>query len=54
MTAEVEFDPADYRLRLLIERMQRDGRSEEAIVSAVRIASGRKPAAEGPGVNDDH
>ena len=39
MTQECELDPADYHLRLIIEQMQRDGRSEDAIASAVRIAS---------------
>lgn len=45
MSAETEFDPRDYHLLLMIERMQRDGRSEAAIGKAVRIASGwRRPA----------
>jgi hypothetical protein len=39
MRPELELDPADYHLRLLIEQMQRDGRSEATIKQAVRIAS---------------
>jgi hypothetical protein len=46
MTPELEFEFADYHLRLMIERMQRNGRSELAIESAVRIAASRKPPAE--------
>jgi hypothetical protein len=46
MRSELELDSTDYHLRLMIEQMQRDGRSEHAIDSAVRIASGRKPVAE--------
>ena len=43
MTPEFEIEPRDYHLRLMIEQMQRDGRSEDAIEGAVRIASGSKP-----------
>jgi hypothetical protein len=39
MTPEFELDPTDYHLRLMIDRMERDGRSEAAIDRAVRIAS---------------
>jgi hypothetical protein len=39
MTTEWELDPADYHLRLMIEQMQRDGRSEDAIERAVRVAT---------------
>jgi len=39
MTPESELDPADYHLRLMIDQMERDGRSEAAIDRAVRIAS---------------
>lgn len=39
MTPEFELDPADYHLRLMIDQMERDGRSEAAIDRAVRIAS---------------
>jgi hypothetical protein len=39
MSPEVELNPTDYHLHLLIERMERDGRSEAAIEKAVRIAS---------------
>jgi hypothetical protein len=46
MTPQVELDPADYHLRLMIEQMQRDGRSEAAIECAVRIASGWTPPAQ--------
>ena len=45
MTLGFELDPSDYHLRPMIEQTQRDGRSEAAIESAVRIASGWKPAA---------
>jgi hypothetical protein len=48
MRSEFELDSADYHLRLMVEQMQRDGRSEHAIQSAVLIASGRKPPAERP------
>lgn len=41
MTPEAEPDRADYQLRLMIERMQRDGRSVAAIEEAVVAASGR-------------
>jgi hypothetical protein len=40
MSSGVELDPTDYHLRLMIERMQREGTSEAAIGEAVRIASG--------------
>jgi hypothetical protein len=39
MTPELELDPTDYHLRLMIDQMERDGRSEAAIEKAVRIAS---------------
>jgi hypothetical protein len=39
MISQVEFDPSDYHLRVMIENMERDGRSEHAIVEAVRAAS---------------
>ena len=42
MSEELELDPTDYHLRLLIEQMQRDGRSEDAIESAVQDASRRE------------
>jgi len=45
MAPELELDPADYHLRLMIERMQRDGRSEAAIEKAVQAASGSKRSA---------
>jgi hypothetical protein len=54
MTPEYERDPADYHLRLMIEQMQRDNRSEDAIESAVRIASGWKPPAKMAGAHDNH
>ena len=45
MSSDYELDPTDYHLRLLIENMQREGRSETAIERAVRIASGcKRPA----------
>ena len=39
MISQLEFDPSDYHLRVMIEDMERDGRSEHAIVEAVRAAS---------------
>lgn len=38
---DYELDRDDYRLRVLIERMQREGRSERDIEAAVRAASVR-------------
>ena len=38
---ERELDRDDYTLRVLIETMQREGRSERAIETAVREASGQ-------------
>ena len=38
---EHELDRDDYRLRVLIERMQREGRSERDIEAAVRVAANR-------------
>jgi hypothetical protein len=52
MTRELELDPADYHLRLMIDRMERDGRSEAAIDRAVRIASTCKPPARMTGAHD--
>jgi hypothetical protein len=54
MSPEVELDPADYHLHLMIERMQREGRSEAAIGKAVRIASGSRRRAKMAGANDNH
>ena len=48
MISQLEFDPGDYHLRVMIEQMERDGRSEHAIVKAVRAASDASPAAELP------
>ena len=45
MTPELELNPADYHLRLMIDQMERDGRSEAAIDRAVRIASNSMPRA---------
>jgi hypothetical protein len=39
MISQLEFDPSDYHLRIMIEDMERDGRSEHAIEDAVRAAS---------------
>ena len=47
MSPEVKLNPTDYHLRLLIERMQRDGRSEAAIEKAVSIASGEATGQDG-------
>ena len=49
MSDAFELDPRDYHLRLLIERLQREGRSEAAIEQAVRIASGPKRRAKKAG-----
>lgn len=38
---EHELDREDYRLRVLIERMQREGRPERDIEAAVRSATAR-------------
>jgi hypothetical protein len=54
MSTEAELDPTDYHLHLMIERMQRDGRSEAAIDKAVRIASGWKRRAKTAGAHDNH
>jgi hypothetical protein len=43
MTSQLDFDPGDYHLRVMIEQMERDGRSEHAIEDAVRIASAQIP-----------
>jgi hypothetical protein len=43
MNSQLEFDPSDYHLRVMIEDMERDGRSEHAIVDAVRVASELAP-----------
>ena len=47
MISELEFDPGEYHLRVMIDEMERDGRSERAIEDAVRAASG-STAAEAP------
>lgn len=52
MSSQYELDPTDYHLRLLIENMQRDGRSENAIEQAVRIASGCNRPATNAGTRD--
>jgi hypothetical protein len=46
MISQLDFEPGDYHLRVMIERMEREGRSEHAIVDAVRAASDQSPAAE--------
>lgn len=38
---ELELERDDYRLRLLIEQLQHEGRNEHEIERAVREASGR-------------
>jgi hypothetical protein len=48
MRSELRLGSTDYHLRLMIERMQRDGRSEDAIESAVLNASRPKPPAGTP------
>jgi len=52
MRPECKLDPADYHLRLMIDRMERDGRSEAAIDRAVRIASSCEEQASAP--RNDH
>jgi len=42
--SQLDFDPGDYHLRVLIEQMERDGSSEHAIEAAVRAASDWTPA----------
>jgi hypothetical protein len=54
MSPESELDPTDYHLRLMIEQMQRDGRSEDAIEGAVRIASGWKQPTKMAEAHDSH
>ena len=39
MISESQLDARDYHLHFMIERMQRDGRSEAAIENAVRTAA---------------
>jgi hypothetical protein len=46
MISQLDFDPRDYHLRVMIERMEREGRSEHAIDAAVRAASGPSPAVD--------
>jgi hypothetical protein len=46
MISQLDFDPGDYHLRVLIDQMERDGRSERAIETAVRTASDRSAPAE--------
>ena len=45
---EREFDRDDYRLRVMIETMQIEGRSEREITAAVCEASGRKRPVPSP------
>jgi hypothetical protein len=54
MTPELGIDRTDYHLRLMIERMQRDGRSETAIDNAVRSAFGSKRRARRAGERENH
>jgi hypothetical protein len=46
MISQLDFDPGDYHLRVLIDQMERDGRSEHAIETAVRTASDRSAPVE--------
>jgi hypothetical protein len=46
MISQLNFEPGDYHLRVMIERMEREDRSERAIVEAVRAASDRSPVDE--------
>ena len=43
MISQLEFDPGEYHLRVMIEQMEREGRSEHAIEDAVRAASDWSP-----------
>jgi hypothetical protein len=53
MISQRDFDPGDYHLRVLIEQMERDGRSEHAIDAAVRAASDESPVAERSAIAHD-
>jgi hypothetical protein len=53
MTPEFD-DPADYHLRLMIDQMERDDRSEAAIERAVRIASSLQSPVKMTGAQDNH
>jgi hypothetical protein len=46
MIAQHDFDSREYHLRVMIEQMEREGRSEHAIEDAVRDASDLRPTAE--------
>jgi len=46
VSSQLDFDPGDYHLRMMIDQMERDGRSEHAIEDAVRTASGSSHAGE--------
>jgi hypothetical protein len=48
MISQLEFDPDDYHLRVMIERMEREGRPEHAIEDAVRTACDSSPADDSP------
>ena len=46
MISQLDFDPGDYHLRVMIEQMEREGRPEHAIEEAVRRASASSPVTE--------
>jgi hypothetical protein len=43
MISQPDFEAEDYHLRVMIDQMEREGRSEHAIVDAVRAASDLMP-----------
>jgi len=53
MISQRDFDPGDYHLRVLIEQMERDGRSERAIDAAVRAASDESRVVERSAIAHD-
>lgn len=46
MISQLDFEPGDYHLRVMIEQMEREGRSEHAIVEAVHAAADGSPVSE--------
>jgi uncharacterized membrane protein YoaK (UPF0700 family) len=54
MSRQAELDPADYHLRLMIDRMEREDRPETAIEQAVRVASGTKRQAAMAVAHNNH
>jgi hypothetical protein len=52
MISQLDFDPRDYHLRVLIEQMEREGRSEHAIDDAVRVAADGSSATEAESIKN--